>query len=450
MNNNQPFVRFATWCLSIALIISYNHSYSQTHHSLSKQDSIYSAELSKTYTADNKIFLEHLKAETDDKKLLKYFETRYNKIFKAMNEEILDGDIINLPEVSSFLDSVLTELKAKNPGIPKDIKILVLREQMPNAYTVGDNYIQVTLGLFYYLENDDQVAAVLSHEIGHIMLKHLIKAMTENYATDKNNIDVVKTIRQAEAKKSDKAFDLLKGLVYTERKNDRMFEMQADSFGYTLLIPTRYQKKAFPRLLQILDSCDNIKLDGVTTESYKRFFDLPNQKFNEQWLNSEDFSSYNYSSYTPKYNKDSILSHPKGKERIEHLQQLFPQLSTLENNIPGNTTSLFKKSVSTANAIYFPNLYFNEQYGVLIYVSLLHLQTNATDTFYREWLGKGFQKIYEARRDYTLNKYLDRVSPNDQTKSYMQFLGFMWNLKLEELKIFADYYAPKQPAGVSN
>lgn len=447
MNNNcQPIARFATWCLTIVLIISYNHGYAQTDPSLSKKDSIYCSALSKTYTADNKIFLEQLKEETNDKKLLKYFETRYNKIYKAMNEQISDGDISNIPEVSSLLDTVLTELKAKNPAIPKDIKILLLREQMPNAYTVGDNYIQVTLGLFYYLENDDQVAAVLSHEIGHIMLKHLIKAMTDNYATNKNNIDAVKTIRQADAKKSDKAFDLLKSLVYAERKNDRIFEMQADSFGYTLLIPTRYQKTAFPRLLQILDSCDNIKLDGVTTDSYKRFFDLPNQKFNEQWLNSEDFSSYNYGSYTPKYNKDSILSHPKGRERIEHLQNLFPQLSARENNISGNTTSLFKKSVSTAKAAYFPDLYFNEQYGALIYVSLLHLQTNATDTFYREWLGKGFQKIYEARRDYTLNKYLDRVSPNDQTKSYMQFLGFMWNLKLEEIKNIADYYAPKQPA----
>jgi len=91
-----------------------------------------------------------------------------------------------------------------------------------------------------------------------------------------------------------------------------------------------------------------------------------------------------------------------------------------------------------------PNLFFNEEYGQVIYMSLLRLQNNPNDLHGKEWLGKGFQKIYEARRDYQLNKYLDRISPKDQTESYIQFLSFMWNLKLEELKNIAGFYAAKK------
>ena len=88
-----------------------------------------------------------------------------------------------------------------------------------------------------------------------------------------------------------------------------------------------------------------------------------------------------------------------------------------------------------------PNLYFNEEYGFSIYASLLYLEKDEKNNeYFRDWLGKSFQKIYEARKNYTLNRYLDRISPKEQSESYQQFLSFMWNLKLDEVKKIADFY----------
>ncbi|MFV0531986.1 MAG: hypothetical protein ACK5MD_11200 [Flavobacteriales bacterium] len=50
------------------------------------------------------------------------------------------------------------------------------------------------------------------------------------------------------------------------------------------------------------------------------------------------------------------------------------------------------------------------------------------------------EQIYQARKEYKLNKYLEQLAPNEQSKSYQQFLIFMWNLNLEELKFISDYY----------
>ena len=80
-----------------------------------------------------------------------------------------------------------------------------------------------------------------------------------------------------------------------------------------------------------------------------------------------------------------------------------------------------------------------------MYLCLLHLKEDGDDPFYRERMGGFFQKIVQARKDYTLNRYLERVSPKDQSDSYITFLNFMWNLSLKELSYIADYYTEKTP-----
>ncbi|MCB0472128.1 MAG: peptidase M48, partial [Flavobacteriaceae bacterium] len=79
-------------------------------------------------------------------------------------------------------------------------------------------------------------------------------------------------------------------------------------------------------------------------------------------------------------------------------------------------------------------------YGLGIYAAMQFLQDKKKEAYTKFWLGKMFEKIYEARKNYNLNRYLDRVKPKDQSESYQQFLNFMWNLKLDEIKHIADHY----------
>jgi hypothetical protein len=51
--------------------------------------------------------------------------------------------------------------------------------------------------------------------------------------------------------------------------------------------------------------------------------------------------------------------------------------------------------------------------------------------------------MYEAKKEYKFNRYVEQLAPKDQSKSYFQFLNFLWNLNLEEYKNIADYYTKK-------
>ncbi|MFN8324442.1 MAG: hypothetical protein U0T80_01605 [Flavobacteriaceae bacterium] len=160
----------------------------------------------------------------------------------------------------------------------------------------------------------------------------------------------------------------------------------------------------------------------------------------EKWLQKEDFSNYDYSKFTEKINKDSVASHPEAEARISRILSLFPETKT-ETKAYNPHKELYEKMNNIAYLETIPNLYFNEDYGLSIYASMLYLEKDSKNTaYFKEWLGKSFQKIYEARKNYTLNRYLERISPKEQSESYQQFLSFMWNLKLDEIKQIADFY----------
>lgn len=64
-----------------------------------------------------------------------------------------------------------------------DLKIYVIDEQEPNAFTAGGNIIFVTSGLIIDYPDPDVLRGILAHEIGHIIGKHLVRRdeVLENY-----------------------------------------------------------------------------------------------------------------------------------------------------------------------------------------------------------------------------------------------------------------------------
>jgi hypothetical protein len=320
----------------------------------------------------------------------------------------------------------------------------MVRANEPNAHTIGDNVVFINMGVFYCLENEGQVASILAHEIGHCLLDHSIKALNYSYEKDKENIGDVKAIKQVGVHKTDRAFELVKDQIYKGGKFRKAHELQADSIGYILFRNTAYDKKDFIKALAIAGKYDTLSPGDVAIETYRQLFDLPEQKFQESWLKAEDFSQYNYGSFTEKFDKDSVASHPSIEERIKNLTRIFPELAQAAGDMGLKPAGSLNELQQAAEKERLKNLYINEQYGACMYLTLLCLQKDFTDSFARKWLGKNLRKIYHARKDYQLNKYLDRISPKEQSESYMRFLSFMWNLKLNEIKMMAEYYTGKK------
>lgn len=54
----------------------------------------------------------------------------------------------------------------------KPVHFDIARNLDPNAFTAGDGYVIVTDGLVAYVANESQLAAVLAHEMGHVLEGH--------------------------------------------------------------------------------------------------------------------------------------------------------------------------------------------------------------------------------------------------------------------------------------
>lgn len=365
----------------------------------------------------------------------------YKELGKEFENKVKEKDFAFNSVFDSELKNLIDRLRKNNPQIPQNLKILVAKDNTPNAYCFADGTFVVNMGLFSWLNNDDQLAAVISHELGHKISEHTLKILLG--IIDQNKMDkmVVHDIKSTRENRNEKAFDVLKNRIYRKGAENRKQEMQADSLGYVIFRNSDFKKNEFVNVLKRLEDFDTISPRELKVETYRKYFNLHNQAFNEKWLKKEDFSLYNYNHFKEKLNKDSLRSHPEVSLRIDNLKKLFPELkSEVTDGKPSASYAILEK---IARMETLPNFYHSEDYGVGIYTSLQFLQDGEEEKYYQSWLGKCFVKIYEARKNYNLNRYLDRVDPKNQSESYQQFLNFMWNLSLDEIKNIADYYQTK-------
>ena len=338
-----------------------------------------------------------------------------------------------------YLLGLLKELQKENPNIPKDLKVLVAKNNTPNAYCLFDGSFIINLGLFRWLDNSDQIASVLAHELGHRLLEHNLKNQLNRIETNLKNKNEIQQLGTLKFNRSVKAFDLLKKQSYDKGQISRKHEIESDSVGYILFKKSMFKKIEFINALKNMKSYDTISPYEVKKETYKLLFDLPNEQFKEDWLKMEDFSSYNYNLFNEKIDKDSISSHPETDARLDRLKSLFPELTKTESPLQADETFIRLQKVAQMEIL--PNFFHDEDYGLGIYACLQFIQNENEVNYHKKWLGKCFQKIHEGRKNYQLNRYLHKINPKEQSLSYQQYLSFMWNLKLNEIKAIADFYS---------
>jgi len=398
-------------------------------------------EISKKYLEESKLFITKFKADYkgSDKS---YIKTEYEKSQKEFNEEILHGDYLFDVRFDHFVDSIVAKLRSENPVIPTNLRFFISKNLSLNAASLGDNTFVINLGTFYFLDNEDEFATVISHEIGHFILKHQMLSLQRHFKIDKVDSKAqLWKIKSDRYSRGAKALEKFKAIMYSEGTINRKKEQEADSLGYILFRNSKFHKADYLNSYKLMAEYDSVKPEGLEIAIYHKIFTLPDLKFKEEWMKCEDFTGYDYSKYKPKYNTDSLKSHPENEDRIAHLKHLFPELSdTCKITKPGNA---FIDLQRIARNELVTSLDFNEDYGGGVYLCLLNIQRDSTDNYHKQWLGHFFQKICDARKSYTLNRYLERVDPKEQSKSYQQFLNFMWNLNMTELKKIGDYYNKK-------
>lgn len=169
----------------------------------------------------------------------------------------------------------------KANSLPNGISIKVSDSDEANAYANINKEIYVYRGLLNYATTDEEIAAVISHEMGHIINGHNAKQSILNTLIANVTGDSSKSVGAAAVQELSSA------------KLSRKDEFEADLSGVDLLVKAGYNPLA---MISVLNKICGNYIDIISTH--------PSGE--KRLMNIYDYVSYNYPDWAKKgYNSDS-------------------------------------------------------------------------------------------------------------------------------------------------
>ncbi len=246
------------------------------------------------------------------------FQSNYFVDQLLQSGKVLFGDSVTL-----YINEVADRVLINEPDLRSKLSFYALRSEEPNAFSTDQGLIFVTLGLIAQLENEAQLAFILSHEIAHFEKRHTLEVYIEGQ----------KTFRQDRDKRK---FDLDEK-IRAFSNHEKEYEFAADSLGLARLSKTGYACSEAITAMFVL------QFSHLPFEDYvfnSRAFERPMMVFPSSLFLAE-VKEIKLDGDTE---DDSYSSHPNIARRRERLEQ---QLEGITN--PG--TELFAGSDGKFNTI---------------------------------------------------------------------------------------------------
>lgn len=173
-------------------------------------------------------------------------EKKDRKRFALESNFLLDnllqsGLVLFNDPVSIYLNEVAAKLTEADKSLKKKINVYALRSPTVNAFATDRGTIFVTLGLLAQLENEAQLAFILSHEITHVQEGHTLDLFLK-----------AKTIERGSRQSSVLSESSFDEQLFAKNRYSKSLETEADQKGIERFLLTDYSTSTLNTVFDVL------------------------------------------------------------------------------------------------------------------------------------------------------------------------------------------------------
>jgi predicted Zn-dependent protease len=159
------------------------------------------------------------------------------------------GGVYSDPEVEEAVARVVSRLVTASDDPSRHYKITILNSPVANAFALPGGYLYITRGLIALTSDSSELAAVISHEIAHVLLNHAIQR-----ARVVERADIVERVAADVLTDPDASQSARSGSRVTLATFSRNQEVEADKVGITIAGRAGFDPFAASRFLNKLEA----------------------------------------------------------------------------------------------------------------------------------------------------------------------------------------------------
>ncbi|MBF0227405.1 MAG: M48 family metalloprotease [Desulfobacterales bacterium] len=196
----------------------------------------------------------------EEEELGKEFIVLVNKYF----------DIVKDPFIVNYINTTGNKIVSAFPPQPFIFKFYVIKEPSYNAFAGPAAHVFINSGLFESMDNEDELAGILSHEIAHVVCRHISQKISQSNKIQIGTIAaVVASIFLGAGGAGTAAQALSIGSIATGQSialaYSREDETQADQIGCKYLLKAGYSGKGLVSILKKIKNQEWFGPDQIPT-----------------------------------------------------------------------------------------------------------------------------------------------------------------------------------------
>ncbi len=356
----------------------------------------------------------------------------YSQIIKNRNqtiaEELIQNKIVHDSVLLGVCERVLSKLMSSNSSYKYgNIHLFLSRSPVANACCFGEGTLFVNLGLLLWIDNEDELALVLAHELSHQLLDHSENKIKKNIAfiASEDFISEMKKIKKSSDGKYEKYKSLMKEIAVQAGTHSRYKESEADSLGLVLIKNSGYNIQKASLILLKLDNVDDLFLSGKLYSVKEAF--LRTGVDSNFFVTKKKY--YGLSSAQVQMNADkdfdSIKTHPDCLARFKRINSGIKEIPKINCC---TFLSNYKKELKERTLVELIRYEFeSNELTMASHLCLFAIHNGFSSPFYNQILSASFSRIGIADKELSKFSVTDAKANANTTLKELQDLIFKFD-----------------------